>query len=104
MATRSCWHFNRCTPSPTSTKSKHPSSQTEKMCVETEFGSYKALVVHELACGWQRGLVGISTAAHYHFNRCTPPPSSTKSKHPSSQTEKLCVETEFGRYKALVVV
>eukprot|EP00984_Skeletonema_dohrnii_P024057 scaffold13174_cov50-Skeletonema_dohrnii-CCMP3373.AAC.1 len=45
MATRSCWHFNRCTPHPTSTKSKHPSSQTEKMCVGTEFGSYKALVV-----------------------------------------------------------
>eukprot|EP00984_Skeletonema_dohrnii_P025743 scaffold14923_cov149-Skeletonema_dohrnii-CCMP3373.AAC.4 len=42
MATRSCWHFNRCKSPPTSTK---PSSQTEKMCVETEFGSYKALVV-----------------------------------------------------------
>eukprot|EP00984_Skeletonema_dohrnii_P032522 scaffold26847_cov62-Skeletonema_dohrnii-CCMP3373.AAC.1 len=26
-------------------KSKHPSSQTEMMCVETDFGSYKALVV-----------------------------------------------------------
>ena len=66
METRSCWHFNRCTlpPTstkakhpqscwrfnhcklpPTSTKAKHPSSQTEKMCLETEFESYKALLV-----------------------------------------------------------
>eukprot|EP00985_Skeletonema_marinoi_P024464 scaffold17015_cov195-Skeletonema_marinoi.AAC.1 len=65
------------------------------MCVETEFGSSKAhliklivrLIQHELACGWQRG----------------PPPTSTKSKHPSSQTEEVCVEMEFGSYKALVV-
>eukprot|EP00984_Skeletonema_dohrnii_P032186 scaffold25769_cov72-Skeletonema_dohrnii-CCMP3373.AAC.1 len=65
MATRTCWHFNRCTPPPTSTKSKHPSWQTEMMCVESEFGSYKALVdianqAHclsnptEIACGWQQ--------------------------------------------------
>eukprot|EP00985_Skeletonema_marinoi_P033601 scaffold41715_cov277-Skeletonema_marinoi.AAC.1 len=77
MATRSCWHFNRCTctPPPTSTKSKHPSSQTEKMCVETEFGSYKALVRIKLIvrliqpepeCGCQQGLVGTSTAAPAH--------------------------------------
>eukprot|EP00985_Skeletonema_marinoi_P023081 scaffold15093_cov72-Skeletonema_marinoi.AAC.1 len=43
MATRSRWHFNRCTPPHTPTKSKHPSSQTEEICVEMEFGSYKAL-------------------------------------------------------------
>ena len=29
----------------TSTKAKHPSSQTEKLCPETEFESYKALLV-----------------------------------------------------------
>eukprot|EP00984_Skeletonema_dohrnii_P030260 scaffold21625_cov50-Skeletonema_dohrnii-CCMP3373.AAC.1 len=47
MATKSCWHFNRCTCTPptTSTKSKHPSSQTEMTCVETDFGSYKAPLV-----------------------------------------------------------
>eukprot|EP00984_Skeletonema_dohrnii_P017838 scaffold8193_cov75-Skeletonema_dohrnii-CCMP3373.AAC.2 len=49
------------------------------MCVETDFGSYKALVVliklivrliqHKLACGWQQGLVGTSTAAHYLLHR-----------------------------------
>eukprot|EP00984_Skeletonema_dohrnii_P027789 scaffold17450_cov61-Skeletonema_dohrnii-CCMP3373.AAC.1 len=48
-------------------------------CVETDFGSYKAILVvvavvvliklivrliqHELACGWQQGLVGTSTCA-----------------------------------------
>eukprot|EP00985_Skeletonema_marinoi_P013177 scaffold6496_cov161-Skeletonema_marinoi.AAC.4 len=40
-----CWQFNRCTLPPTSTKAKHPSSQTEKMCLETKFKSYKALLV-----------------------------------------------------------
>eukprot|EP00985_Skeletonema_marinoi_P005356 scaffold2314_cov203-Skeletonema_marinoi.AAC.3 len=63
-------------------KGKHPSSQTEKMCLETAFESYKALFVvgysrslsgsstfcpiqHDLACRWKRGLVGTSTAANY---------------------------------------
>eukprot|EP00984_Skeletonema_dohrnii_P027357 scaffold16880_cov97-Skeletonema_dohrnii-CCMP3373.AAC.1 len=32
------------------------------------------------------------------------PPTSTKSKHPSSQTQMTCVETDFGSYKAPLVV
>eukprot|EP00985_Skeletonema_marinoi_P023465 scaffold15698_cov154-Skeletonema_marinoi.AAC.1 len=40
-----CWQFNCCTLPPTSTKAKHPSSQTEKMLFEMEFESYKALLV-----------------------------------------------------------
>eukprot|EP00984_Skeletonema_dohrnii_P000998 scaffold320_cov108-Skeletonema_dohrnii-CCMP3373.AAC.1 len=159
----SCWHFNRRIHyHPTSTKAKYPSSQTEKMCLETEFESCKALVLvrpisrpaphdlacrwkdglvgtsiaayttilhrqrrsinhrkqrrcvlrrnskaakllfllgplaaHTLACRWKDGLVGTSTAAHYH-------PTSTKAKYPSSQTEKMCLETEFESCKALV--
>eukprot|EP00984_Skeletonema_dohrnii_P007225 scaffold2606_cov61-Skeletonema_dohrnii-CCMP3373.AAC.1 len=91
---------------PTSTKAKYQSSQTEKMCLETEFQSCKALVLvkpisrlapHDLACRWKDGLVGTSTAAHYH-------PTSTKAKYPSSQTEKMCLETEFESCKALVLV
>eukprot|EP00984_Skeletonema_dohrnii_P032660 scaffold27145_cov83-Skeletonema_dohrnii-CCMP3373.AAC.1 len=76
------------------------------MCIETEFESYKALLVvvvspisrlapHDFACRWKDGLVGTSTAAHYH-------PTSTKAKYPSSQTETMCIETEFESYKALV--
>eukprot|EP00984_Skeletonema_dohrnii_P020826 scaffold10239_cov71-Skeletonema_dohrnii-CCMP3373.AAC.2 len=91
---------------PTSTKSKYQSSQTEKVCLETEFESYEALVLvrpisrlapHDFACRWKDGLVGTSTAAHYH-------PTSTKAKYPSSQTEKMCLETEFESYEALLVV
>eukprot|EP00984_Skeletonema_dohrnii_P017836 scaffold8192_cov183-Skeletonema_dohrnii-CCMP3373.AAC.4 len=81
---------------PTSTKAKYPSSQTEKMCLEIKFEASKLLLSlfrpisrlapHDLACRWRRELVGTSTAAHYH-------PTSTKAKHPSSQTEKMCLET-----------
>eukprot|EP00984_Skeletonema_dohrnii_P034613 scaffold33608_cov169-Skeletonema_dohrnii-CCMP3373.AAC.1 len=42
------------------------------------------------------GLVGTSIPAHYH-------PTSTKTKYLLSQTEKMCLETEFEGYKALVV-
>eukprot|EP00985_Skeletonema_marinoi_P016335 scaffold8755_cov69-Skeletonema_marinoi.AAC.1 len=107
----SCWHFNRCTLPPTSTKAKHPSSQTEKLCPETDFESYKALLVAvvsklvelisrltslDIACRWKRVLVGTSTAAHYT--------TFSKAKHLSSQTEKMCFETEFESYKALLTV
>mmetsp|Transcript_18477 Transcript_18477/g.27848 ORF Transcript_18477/g.27848 Transcript_18477/m.27848 type:complete len:191 (+) Transcript_18477:792-1364(+) len=47
---------------------------------------------------------GRARSRRYHFHRCTLPPTSTKAKHPSSQTEMMCVETDFGSYKALVVV
>eukprot|EP00984_Skeletonema_dohrnii_P034614 scaffold33608_cov169-Skeletonema_dohrnii-CCMP3373.AAC.2 len=109
MEKRSCWHFDRCTLPPTSTKAKHPSSQTEKLCLETELESYKALLVMERWSCWQfnrrtlpsyidkGGLVGTSIPAHYH-------PTSTKAKNPSSQTEKMCLETEFLSYKALILV
>eukprot|EP00985_Skeletonema_marinoi_P003434 scaffold1482_cov81-Skeletonema_marinoi.AAC.2 len=32
------------------------------------------------------------------------PPISTKAKHPSSQTEKMCLRQEVESYKALLVV
>eukprot|EP00984_Skeletonema_dohrnii_P027172 scaffold16645_cov86-Skeletonema_dohrnii-CCMP3373.AAC.4 len=38
------------------------------------------------------------------FHRCTLPPTSTKARHPSSRTEKMCLETELESYKALLVV
>eukprot|EP00985_Skeletonema_marinoi_P008952 scaffold4098_cov154-Skeletonema_marinoi.AAC.1 len=139
------------TLSPTSTESNDPSSQTEKVSVETEFGSYKALVVvaYQAHCSSNptRACVWMATRSCRHFNsytisykyrvkrsiiantnredvayqahclsnrgwqQClvgtsiaTLSPTSTESNDPSSQTKKVSVETEFGSYKALVVV
>eukprot|EP00985_Skeletonema_marinoi_P006863 scaffold3001_cov98-Skeletonema_marinoi.AAC.3 len=66
----SCWHFDRCTLPPKSTKAKHPSSHTETLCIETEFESYRACCMERWCC--------------WHFGRCTLAPASTKAKHPLS--------------------
>eukprot|EP00985_Skeletonema_marinoi_P003433 scaffold1482_cov81-Skeletonema_marinoi.AAC.1 len=55
---------------PTSTKAKHPSWQTEKMCLRQElFQLISRLTPHDEVCRWTDGFVGTSNATHYLLHR-----------------------------------
>ena len=64
-----------------------------------KFGACKLivrLIQHELACGWQRGLVGTSTAAHPFHRR------PSRSIHHRKQG--MCVGMDLEATKLLLLI